>query len=92
MSIPPQTGNENGGKGLLTIPSPVYQKRYALRRNIAANWSCVLVKRVWTAVVFPTKVPEMAGPPAGGTLQSEEVMACGIHSTKKDEFFCSLGQ
>merc|ERR1711988_1010520 len=61
-----------------SMPSPVYQCRKALRRNMAVNSS-------WMAVVFPRKVTDIFRP-LGGMSQTEAFMLFGIHSTKYEEF------
>merc|ERR1719321_2251953 len=73
-----------------SMPSPVYQWRKALRRNIAVNCSAILLNISWMEVEFPTKV-ELILRPLGGMSQTEDLMLFGIHSTKYEEFlFCTL--
>merc|ERR1719219_1566227 len=73
-----------------SIPSPVYQCRKALRRNIAVNCSATRLNMSWMAVVFPTKVVAILSP-LGGMSQTDDLMLLGIHSTKYDEFlFCTF--
>merc|ERR1719222_1511928 len=68
-----------------SIPSPVYQWRNALRRNIAVNCSAILLNISWMEVELPTKVDDIFRP-LGGISQTEDLMLFGIHSTKYEEF------
>merc|ERR1711976_526129 len=64
-----------------SIPSPVYQWRKALRRNIAVNCSEIRLKSSWMAVELPTKVADILRP-RGGMSQTAVFTLLGIHSTK----------
>merc|ERR1719428_1769237 len=68
-----------------SMPSPVYQWRNALRRNIAVNCSATRFHVSWTAVELPTNVVAIFKP-FGGMSQIEDLTLFGIHSTKYDEF------
>merc|ERR1719187_892667 len=68
-----------------SMPSPVYQWRNALRRNIAVNCSATRLNMSWIAVVFPTNVVAILSP-LGGMSHTEDLMLFGIHSTKYEEF------
>ncbi|KAL4280195.1 hypothetical protein GQ457_03G038150 [Hibiscus cannabinus] len=68
-----------------SIPSPVYQCKKALRRNIAVNCSLTLLNISWIDVEFPTKVDDIFRP-FGGISQTLDFTLLGIHSTKYDEF------
>merc|ERR1712063_144077 len=73
-----------------SIPSPVYQWRKALRRNIAVNCSDTRLNISWMAVELPMKVALILRP-LGGMSHTEDLTLFGIHSTKYDEFlFCTL--
>merc|ERR1711975_46460 len=73
-----------------SIPSPVYQWRKALRRNIAVNCSDTRLNISWMAVELPMKV-ELILRPLGGISHTDDLMLLGIHSTKYEEFlFCTL--
>merc|ERR1712199_74128 len=73
-----------------SMPSPVYQWRNALRRNIAVNCSDTRLNISWMAVEFPMKV-ELILRPLGGMSHTDDLMLLGIHSTKYEEFlFCTL--
>merc|ERR1719434_121978 len=73
-----------------SIPSPVYQCRKALRRNIAVNCSPTRLKSSWIAVELPMKVVDILRP-LGGISQTDDLMLFGIHSTKYELFlFCTL--
>merc|ERR1712017_42355 len=73
-----------------SIPSPVYQCRKALRRNIAVNYSPTRLKSSWIAVELPMKVVDILRP-LGGISQTDDLMFFGIHSTKYELFlFCTL--
>merc|ERR1711876_69948 len=64
-----------------SIPSPVYQWRKALRRNIAVNCSETRLNNSWMAVELPTKVADILSP-RGGMSQTAVLTLLGIHSTK----------
>merc|ERR1711868_149520 len=64
-----------------SIPSPVYQWRKALRRNMAVNCSPTRLNISWMAVELPRKVTDILRP-LGGISQTEDLMLLGIHSTK----------
>merc|ERR1711918_330079 len=68
-----------------SMPSPVYQWRKALRRNIAVNCSETRLNISWMAVVLPRKVTAIFRP-FGGMSQTEALRLFGIHSTKYEEF------
>merc|ERR1719420_1739262 len=68
-----------------SIPSPVYQWRKALRRNIAVKYSATRLNISWIAVEFPKKHTAIFKP-LGGMSQIPTLMLFGIHSTKYDEF------
>merc|ERR1712225_165726 len=73
-----------------SIPSPVYQWRKALRRNIAVNCSEIRLNISWMAVELPMKVALILRP-LGGMSHTDDLMLLGIHSTKYEEFlFCTL--
>merc|ERR1719382_1494743 len=73
-----------------SMPSPVYQCRNALRRNIAVNCSATRLNISWIAVVLPMKVVAILRP-FGGISQTLDLMLFGIHSTKYELFlFCTL--
>merc|ERR1740138_266904 len=67
------------------MPSPVYQCKNALRRNMPVNCSETRLNISWMAVEFPTKVTDILRP-FGGISQMEDLMLFGIHSTKYEEF------
>merc|ERR1719221_33637 len=72
------------------MPSPVYQCKKALRRNIAVKYSATRLNISWMAVELPAKATAILRP-FGGMSQTEALMLFGIHSTKYEEFlFCSL--
>merc|ERR1712232_920037 len=72
------------------MPSPVYQWRKALRRNMAVKYSATRLNISWIAVEFPAKATAILSP-FGGMSQTEHLMLFGIHSTKYEEFlFCTL--
>src|SRR3954469_5559981 len=48
-----------------SIPSPVYQCKKALRRNMAANCSPTRLKSSWMEVELPTKVEDILRPHGG---------------------------
>merc|ERR1712225_65122 len=64
-----------------SMPSPVYQCRNALRRNMAVNCSLTRLNISWMHVLLPTKVVDIFSP-FGGMSQMEDLMLFGIHSTK----------
>merc|ERR1711991_1113633 len=68
-----------------SIPSPVYQWRKALRRNIMVNCAETRWNISWMQVEFPTKVVDILRP-LGGMSQTADLMLLGIHSTKYEEF------
>eukprot|EP01139_Manchomonas_bermudensis_P019155 Amastigsp_a676459_3187.p4 type:complete len:106 gc:universal Amastigsp_a676459_3187:1284-967(-) len=68
-----------------SMPSPVYQWRKALRRNMAVNCSETRLKSSWMAVELPMKVTDILRP-LGGMSHTDDLMLLGIHSTKYDEF------
>merc|ERR1711977_48656 len=68
-----------------SMPSPVYQWRKALRRNMAANCSDTRLNISWMAVVLPRKVTAIFSP-FGGMSQTDALTLFGIHSTKYEEF------
>src|SRR3954470_11312650 len=73
-----------------SMPSPVYQCRKALRRNIAVNCSETRLNISWMHVLLPMNVTDIFRP-FGGMSQTEDLMLFGIHSTKYDEFlFCTF--
>merc|ERR1711981_1466095 len=73
-----------------SIPSPVYQCRNALRRNMAVKYSATRLNISWIAVELPRKVTAIFKP-FGGISQMPVLMLFGIHSTKYDEFlFCTF--
>merc|ERR1711970_1641792 len=67
------------------MPSPVYQWRKALRRNMAVNCSPTRLKSSWMAVELPMKVVDILRP-FGGMSQTDDLMLFGIHSTKYELF------
>merc|ERR1719333_1511403 len=68
-----------------SIPSPVYQWRKALRRNMPANCSATRFHSSWMAVELPMKMEAILRP-LGGMSQTDDLMLLGIHSTKYEEF------
>merc|ERR1711985_159745 len=73
-----------------SMPSPVYQWRNALRRNIAVKYSATRLNISWIAVELPKKHTAIFKP-FGGMSQIPTLMLFGIHSTKYDEFlFCTF--
>merc|ERR1719356_1936382 len=73
-----------------SMPSPVYQWRKALRRNMAVNCSATRFITSCMHVELPRKPTDILRP-LGGMSQMEHFMLLGIHSTKYDEFlFCTL--
>merc|ERR1719512_591352 len=67
------------------MPSPVYQCRNALRRNIAVNCSEILLNSSWMAVELPMNVADILRP-LGGMSHTAVLMLFGIHSTKYELF------
>merc|ERR1712125_24242 len=63
-----------------SMPSPVYQCKKALRRNMAVNCSLTRLNISWIAVVLPTKAQDILRP-LGGMSHTEDLMLLGIHST-----------
>merc|ERR1719231_609925 len=73
-----------------SIPSPVYQCKNALRRNIPVNCSATRLNISWIAVVLPTKHTAIFNP-FGGISQIPHFMLLGIHSMKYELFlFCTF--
>merc|ERR1711871_768677 len=73
-----------------SIPSPVYQWRKALRRNIEVNCSATRFITSCMQVELPQKPTDILRP-LGGMSQMAHLRLFGIHSTKYDEFlFCTL--
>merc|ERR1719182_846256 len=73
-----------------SMPSPVYQWRKALRRNMPVNCSATRLNISWMAVVLPTKHTAIFNP-FGGISQTPHFMLFGIHSMKYELFlFCTL--
>merc|ERR1712199_143509 len=68
-----------------SMPSPVYQWRKALRRNMAVNCSATRFQGSCKAVELPMKVVAILRP-LGGMSQTEALTLLGIHSTKYEEF------
>merc|ERR550514_1921506 len=68
-----------------SMPSPVYQWRNALRRNIPVKYSATRLNISWMAVEFPRKETAIFSP-FGGISQMDDLMLFGIHSTKYEEF------
>merc|ERR1719355_486511 len=68
-----------------SMPSPVYQWRNALRRNMAVNCSATRFHVSWIAVELPMNVVDILRP-FGGMSQIDDLTLFGIHSTKYDEF------
>merc|ERR1712232_27220 len=68
-----------------SIPSPVYQWRNALRRNIPVKYSATRLNISWMAVEFPKK-PTAIFNPFGGISHTLALMLFGIHSTKYELF------
>merc|ERR1711894_465096 len=60
-----------------SIPSPVYQCKNALRRNIDVNCSLTRFHTSWIAVVLPTKVDAILRP-FGGMSQIDAFTLFGI--------------
>merc|ERR1719311_1152358 len=73
-----------------SIPSPVYQCRKALRRNMPVKYSATRLNISWMAVELPRKATAIFRP-LGGMSHTDDLMLLGIHSTKYEEFlFCTL--
>merc|ERR1719478_2046986 len=73
-----------------SMPSPVYQCRKALRRNIEVNCSATRFITSCMQVELPQKPTDILRP-LGGMSHMAHFMLFGIHSTKYDEFlFCTL--
>merc|ERR1711879_763241 len=73
-----------------SMPSPVYQWRNALRRNMAVKYSATRLNISWIAVELPAKATAIFRP-FGGISHTDALMLFGIHSTKYDEFlFCTF--
>merc|ERR1712110_502497 len=68
-----------------SIPSPVYQWRKALRRNMPVNCSETRFQSSWIAVELPMKMEAILRP-LGGMSHTDDLMLLGIHSTKYEEF------
>merc|ERR1711979_9155 len=68
-----------------SMPSPVYQCKNALRRNMAVKYSATRLNISWIAVELPAKATAIFNP-FGGISQTEALMLFGIHSTKYEEF------
>mmetsp|Transcript_24278 Transcript_24278/g.66767 ORF Transcript_24278/g.66767 Transcript_24278/m.66767 type:complete len:225 (+) Transcript_24278:308-982(+) len=68
-----------------SMPSPVYQWRKALRRNIAVKYSATRLNISWIAVEFPANATAILRP-LGGMSHTDALMLLGIHSTKYEEF------
>ena len=64
-----------------SMPSPVYQWRKALRRNMAVNCSLTRLNISWMAVELPMKVADILSP-LGGMSHTLLFTLLGIHSTK----------
>ncbi|KAF3815273.1 hypothetical protein GH733_016655 [Mirounga leonina] len=64
-----------------SMPSPVYQWRKALRRNMAVNCSEMRLNSSWMAVLLPMKVADILRP-RGGMSHTAVLTLLGIHSTK----------
>merc|ERR1740131_629442 len=67
------------------MPSPVYQCKKALRRNIAVNCSDTRLNNSWMAVELPIKVADILRP-LGGMSHTAVLILFGIHSTKYELF------
>merc|ERR1719265_1232379 len=73
-----------------SMPSPVYQCKKALRRNMAVKYSATRLNISWMAVEFPAKATAIFKP-FGGISQTLALILFGIHSTKYEEFlFCTF--
>merc|ERR1719456_256923 len=68
-----------------SMPSPVYQCRNALRRNIWVNCSDTRLNISWMAVELPIKHEDILRP-LGGMSQTVLLILLGIHSTKYELF------
>jgi hypothetical protein len=73
-----------------SIPSPVYQWRKALRRNMAVNCSDTRLNSSWMDVLLPMKVADIFRPRGGmsqtavltllGSTQRSSCCSCSAHS------------
>merc|ERR1712100_196445 len=73
-----------------SMPSPVYQWRKALRRNIMVNCSATRFITSCMHVELPQNPTDILRP-FGGMSQMAHFKLFGIHSTKYEEFlFCTL--
>merc|ERR1711981_367477 len=73
-----------------SMPSPVYQWRKALRRNMAVKYSATRLNISWMAVELPANATAIFKP-FGGISQTLALMLFGIHSTKYELFlFCTF--
>merc|ERR1719274_331666 len=68
-----------------SIPSPVYQCKKALRRNMEVNCSATRFITSCMQVELPQKPTDILRP-LGGMSQIAHLRLFGIHSTKYDEF------
>merc|ERR1711877_5781 len=64
-----------------SIPSPVYQWRNALRRNMPVKYSATRLNISWIAVELPRNETAIFNP-FGGMSHTPDLMLLGIHSTK----------
>eukprot|EP00438_Fugacium_kawagutii_P015480 Skav228303 [mRNA] locus=scaffold2960:23080:23567:+ [translate_table: standard] len=64
-----------------SMPSPVYQCKKALRRNMAVKYSATRLNISWMAVELPAKATAIFKP-LGGMSHTDALMLLGIHSTK----------
>ncbi|KPI82471.1 hypothetical protein ABL78_8518 [Leptomonas seymouri] len=64
-----------------SMPSPVYQWRKALRRNMPVNCSPTRRNISWMHVLLPMNVTDIFRP-FGGISQIDDFMLFGIHSMK----------
>merc|ERR1712054_605752 len=64
-----------------SMPSPVYQWRKALRRNMPVNCSDTRFQSSWIAVELPRNTDAILRP-FGGMSHTDDLMLLGIHSTK----------
>merc|ERR1719480_297393 len=72
------------------MPSPVYQCRKALRRNMAVNCSATRFITSCMQVELPIKPTDILRP-FDGMSQMAHLRLLGIHSTKYEEFlFCTF--
>merc|ERR1711957_952842 len=73
-----------------SMPSPVYQCKKALRRNMAVKYPATRLNISWMAVLLPANATAIFKP-FGGISHMLTLMLLGIHSTKYEEFlFCTL--